>query len=290
MTKALSKADRDAFIHRADHLLGEDILTDEETSAASMSRLSKTLRQEGYARFPIARFLAETARRKGVELSAMLAAECTDEPPKTIFAFLVKLCDSADWEIREYAGESLANFLKHHFGTFEDALLGLRKSPSENIRRGVVLAMKYLGKHRGVVKPAKLLSVLGAYMDDPSPYVRKNLGPFAIGDAMLLYYPAETLTFLKRHAKSRSEISRWNVGSAFTTSVGSKLGEDAMPILKRLSRDSDIMVRDESARALLNIVTRGTSTQAEAKAHLRELLRDNLLSKRVENRLKEAIE
>lgn len=288
MKRALPMRNRvDSFLDPVSKITGVNILHDNEVRAGLMLKAFKEMRKLGYVTFDVAQLLLQkSSGTKGLELGSMILAEAADAPPTQAFKLLLTLCDHSNWEVREYAGESLGTFLIRHFKRFESKLISLHKARSENVRRGIVLAIKYLGKHRGAVPPESLLNVLGHYMDDTSGYVKRNLGPFAIGDALLLYYPIETLAFLNRFSKAKLPQARWNVASAFTTSVGAKSGPKALSLLYELGQDLDRNVRETAAKALLNVAQRNPSRKASILQRLRQMAERELFGTRTANRIK----
>jgi 3-methyladenine DNA glycosylase AlkD len=84
-------------------------------------------------------------------------------------------------------------------------------------------------------------------------YVRKNLGPFAIGDGLLRCYPDLTLEHLARWAGSDDARVRWNVAMAFSTAEGARHVDAALPILERLAEDDRRFVWRAVANAMRNL-------------------------------------
>ena len=72
--------------------------------------------------------------------------------------------------------------------------------------------------------------------------MRRNLGPFAIGDQLLRSYPQETLARLEKWAKDPNEVVRWNVAMAFSSATGAKLAEQGLPLLRELEADESKFV------------------------------------------------
>lgn len=262
----MAESHQQPVVVRATEILGTDPRKSDAFSAAELARCAKTLRLEGYSSLQHATDLFRSDTRKAIELGLLILPTQDAGSARSVMSKIIEYCDHEDWEIREYAGEALGELLKHFFNQFAGQLRSLRKTKSDNIRRGVVLGIKYLGKYRGAANPEKCLTILGHYMNDPAPYVQRNLGPFAIGDAMLLYYPEVTLTFLAKHAGTKNPISRWNVAAAFTTAVGAKQGKAGIRILKKLVVDSDARVRRVTTKALNNISNRSTEKEVKKTA------------------------
>lgn len=144
----------------------------------------------------------------------------------------------------------------------------MRDSDSENIRRAIVIGLKYLGKYRELSLSRDILEILALFMDDDSKYVQKNLGPFAIGDAMINYDSIGTLDLLKKYADSDNPNIKWNVASAFSTAAGAKHGDSGFHILTRLIHDSNKSVRQMALTSLKNLYKRNDSKRDEIKKFL----------------------
>jgi hypothetical protein len=212
--------------------------------------------------------LLNTETTNSIELALLILPLDSKENRNEIFDILIKYADHNNWEIREYAGERIGEFLRYNFRDYKKELIRLRDSDSENIRRAVVIGLKYLGKYRELSLSQDILEILALYMDDESKYVKKNLGPFAIGDAMINYDSIRTLDFLKRHADSDNPNVKWNVASAFSTASGAKHSDAGFYTLSRLIRDSNKSVRQMALTSFRNLYKRNASKRDEIKQFL----------------------
>src|SRR5438128_1772808 len=79
-----------------------------------------------------------------------------------------------------------------------------------------------------------LMRILEPLLRDPTPYVRRNLGPFALGDGMLRVDPKATLKYLREWSNDRDQIVRWNTAMAFSSAIGSFHWPAAKGTLERL--------------------------------------------------------
>ncbi len=86
--------------------------------------------------------------------------------------------------------------------------------------------------------------------------MRRNLGPFAIGDQILRSYPEATFARLERWAREPDQNVRWNVASTFTSASGARVAERAFGILAFLSTDTRPFVRRAVQAAVRNILKR----------------------------------
>lgn len=74
---------------------------------------------------------------------------------------------------------------------------------SENVRRAVVVALKYVSKERKPDYIDRIFEIIEVLLLDSSNYVKKNLGPFAISDGLLKYYSDTTLSKIEEWKKNR---------------------------------------------------------------------------------------
>lgn len=123
-------------------------------------------------------------------------------------------------------------------------------SPSANLRRCVVIAVRKAGNLRKNEWAEPLLKLIKPLLTDKTVYVRKNLGPYAIGDGMLRCYPSLTLKYLRQWANSKDEGTLWNVAMSLASYGGNKNWHESMRILTKLAADDRRYVWRAVASAL----------------------------------------
>ncbi len=173
--------------------------------------------------------------------------------PDDVEALWVRLAEHADWQRREDAAWMLSELLVAHFGEVYRPCSEWVLHPSENIRRAVAVGVKRAAKVRHPEWGQSFLDLLDPLLDDRSTYVRKNLGPFAIGDGLLRCYPHLTLQRLAAWADRPDEGTRWNVAMAFSAAEAAKHVEAALPILAELAADDRRYVWRAVASAMRNL-------------------------------------
>jgi hypothetical protein len=82
------------------------------------------------------------------------------------------------------------------------------------------------------------LDLLQPLLADRDPYIKKNLGPYVLGDGLIKSHPDLVLQRLTAWVELPDEVSRWNVAMVFTAQAGAKRGHDAEPILNILATDT----------------------------------------------------
>lgn len=196
-----------------------------------------------------------------IELGLLILPVQDKNSREVCFGKILELADHSNWEVREYAGEALAQLLRYCFNEYMGELIALRSHMSENIRRAVVISMKYLAKYKELDIYDEIIEVLDVYMDDESQYVKKNLGPFAIGDSLINYSPSKTLKYLSSKSNSENINVKWNVASVFSTATSAKYADLGIPILEKLSLDKSTLVSRTALKSLDSLFKRRPDLQ-----------------------------
>jgi len=170
--------------------------------------------------------------------------------------WLKKLADDKHWVVREDAHNVWGRLLGEHLKKIKPILQSWTGSSSANLRRCVVIAVRKAGnmKKEDLAKP--LVSLLEPLLSDKTPYVRKNLGPFAIGDGLLRCYPGMTMKYLHKWASRKDEGTLWNVAMAFASYGGNKNWQEGVTILNALATDERRYVWRAVASAMLYLARR----------------------------------
>jgi 3-methyladenine DNA glycosylase AlkC len=101
-----------------------------------------------------------------------------------------------------------------------------------------------------------LVSLVEPLLSDKTPYVRKNLGSFAIGDGLLRCYPSTAMKYLHKWAERKDEGTLWNVAMAFASYGGKKNWQEGVKILSALATDERRYVWRAVASAMLYLARR----------------------------------
>lgn len=186
----------------------------------------------------------------GRQVACLLLAHHYERDQAGVLRAARALADDAHWEVREAAASLLGTLLDRHFERVRGFCESLRSSRSENLRRAVVVAVKYAARRDRPDRATALLDLLAPLLRDSNPYVRRSLGPFAIGDALLRIDPKTTLAWLREWSHDRDLMVRWNVAMAFSTAIGSFHWPAARTILERLAIGPEPIVRMAVAKAV----------------------------------------
>jgi len=219
-----------------------------------------------------ARWLAAQPGPAAKELAALLLARTYPLHAGEAQETLRRLADDANWEVREWAGSAAGEVLARHFDGFYPVLQRWAADPSQFVRRAVCIAAIGAAGRRRPQRCLPLLDLLEPLAADRAEEVRRNLGPFAVGGALMRAYPEETLARVRRWAASDDEMRRWNAAMVFAAAPAGKHVEAALEILSELARDQRRLVWMAVSSALRNLVRRDPGRVAPA---LRAWLNDD---------------
>ena len=194
--------------------------------------------------------LASSPSPTGRQVACLLLASYYPSDPARVLRTAEQLAEDPHWEVREAAGGLLGSLLDRDFDRLRQRLEVLRNSKSENLRRSVVLAVKYAARRDKPERVPELLALIHPVLRDQEAYVRRNLGPYTIGDALLRVDPKETLRSLREWSRDRDPMVRWNVAMAFSSAIGSFHWPAAKSILERLAKGPEPLVRSAVAKAM----------------------------------------
>lgn len=203
--------------------------------------------------FQVARKLCLFDDPTAQEIGAFLLAESYSGAQSEVCTILRKLSDNPNWEVREWVASACGEILIGHFDQFFRDISTWVFDDSPNVRRTALLALMYAGKSRNVDYAAPILDTVETLMTDGNPYVRKNLGPYALGSGLIKYYPDQVLERLHLWVNSKDEQVRWNVAMVFTAAAGAAYAERARPVLETLQSDPSPLVRRATVRAMKNV-------------------------------------
>lgn len=171
-------------------------------------------------------------------LAAMVARYVYAQFPDQVVALLYRLADDANWEVREWAGSAAGFTLGDNFEQFYPTIQTWTKDPSANVRRAVAIATMDAADRKKPERAEPLLALLDPLIGDRDEYVRKNLGPFAIGACLISYYPQPTIARLLHWLETDdSEATRWNLAMVFSAGQAKKQIDLGLHILTALAAD-----------------------------------------------------
>jgi hypothetical protein len=184
-----------------------------------------------------------TARRIGISLVPH------GWPHGQIESLIKKSANDEDWQVRETAAGVFAKLLEIDFKHFSKLFEGWVASESENVKRAIALAVKYDSQSQEESKWKTYYKLINPLMAEDSEYIRKNLGPFAIGDGLLIRFPEQTLKACEKWAQSKNENVKWNTAMIFTAAAAKKHAKIGKKILSKLQCDEIEFVAKAAQKA-----------------------------------------
>jgi hypothetical protein len=200
--------------------------------------------------------LLQHPRRVDKELAAVILRPLIASHRADVERAVNRLARDDDWEVREAAASLLGDALERAFDEYLRPAQAWMATGEPRLRRAVVVAAKYAARSRHPDRAEPLLDLIEPALAERDEYVRRNLGPFAIGDQLLRSYPDATFARLERWAREPDEIVRWNVASTFTSASGARVAERGFGILAFLATDTRPLVARAVSAAVRNIVRR----------------------------------
>ena len=193
---------------------------------------------------------SEGAQEVGLVLLGPIFAHNPTEVTDTI----LKLADSENWEVREWAASALRRVISGHFSAIIPTVQAWTVHASPNIRRAAAVGCGSAAGSCGEEESRLLLEALTPLLEDDDPYVRKNLGAFAIGDSFLKAQPALVAEWLGR--ASSHPRAQWNVAMALSSAEAAKHFDLLRELLWKVAADDRTVVRRGVYRAVLNLAKR----------------------------------
>jgi 3-methyladenine DNA glycosylase AlkD len=200
--------------------------------------------------------LANSGNITGEEIGSILMAEQYSYNSSEVESTLYRLADSPNWEVREWVASACGIILTNNFADFHPTMLQWTSDKSPNIRRAVAVAVKYATKTRKDEYSEQLIDLLEPILSDTDPYVKKNLGAFAIGDGLLKYFPNQVLNRINVWIENDHEQVRWNIAKIFSSAKGAKYIEYSIQIIYKLREDNRTTVKKAVASTLNSIKKR----------------------------------
>lgn len=195
------------------------------------------------------------ARRLACHLIRLFHGKYGKEVPSV----LLILANDPDWRVREEAAWALSRVLEGDF----DRIVAIYKrwslAESDEVQRAIAVAAKRVGQSRRPEFAEGLFDLLEPLMANRSQYVRKNLGPYALGDGLLVYYPEQGFSFLRKCMKSNNQQVRWNIAMSLSSTAGMKNTGEAIEILTELALDNRRYVWRSVASAMRKLALKRPS-------------------------------
>jgi HEAT repeat protein len=186
--------------------------------------------------------LAGSAEPMARSIACILLADLWQQDRQHVLDRAIQLATDPDWEVREWAAGIFGAALDRDFVGEYPTMRALVSHPEPGVRRAIALAAMRAADTDSPQRAQPLIDLLEPLLTDRDDYVRKNLGPFAIGDGLMRAYPDATLDALAAWALRDDEITRWNVAMACGSGAARRHQEHILPILATLANDDRRLV------------------------------------------------
>lgn len=243
-------------LRRGDPLAASDILRKTGTNGwvkreqlAAATAALDALRPPPIVRLDWAQRLLAHPRRVDKGLGALVLLPLTGSHPKDVARAAHRLARDEDWEVREYGATLTGRLLCVAFDAFLPTAREWVRGHEPRLRRAVVVGAKYAARERRPERADALLDLVEPALRDHDEYVRKNLGPFAIGDQFLRSYPDATRARIAKWARDGDPNVRWNAAMAFSAASAARHADLGVPLLEELAHDPSGFVRRAAVSA-----------------------------------------
>ena len=185
------------------------------------------------------------------EVGLVLLGQMFGHNPAEVTGVILRLADSENWEVREWAASALRRVISSHFGEIFPTIRAWAVHGSPNVRRAAAVASGSAAGDCTEDGCRMLLEAMTPLLEDDDPYVRKNMGAFAVGDGFLRAQPALVADWLGR--ASSHPRAQWNMAMALSAAEAAKHFGLLSGLLCGLAADERTVVRRAVYRAVLNL-------------------------------------
>jgi HEAT repeats len=182
-------------------------------------------------------------RRVDKELGALVAAPLAKHHWRELSRMAFRLARDEEPGVRDAGAGLLGRLLTDVFAEVMPLAREWVTGADARLRRAAVVAAKHAARERRQEWADPLFDLIEPALRDADDYVRKSLGPFALGDQFVRSYPEQTIARLRKWMQDEDENVRWNVAMTFSAASGARLAQRAPDILEFLASDERPLVR-----------------------------------------------
>ncbi len=221
--------------------------------------------------WPWTRLSAARPETQAREMACALLDSFWRDHRKEVERLTLNLARDEDEGVRQYAAATMSRIIRANFRMRFRHMLLWSRNHDASVRRQVIIATVGVADPAFPERAKPLLDMLEPHLNDRDPYVRRNLGPFALGQGLLRAYPEATLVRFRQWMRSDDEIVLWNIGIALAAARDLEQWEAAMEVLRELAADPRRFVWGAASAALANLALRRPD---QIKPVLRRWMRD----------------
>ena len=204
--------------------------------------------------WPWTRLCAARPEIEARELACVLLDSFWKDHRMEVERLTLNMARDEDAEVRQYAAGTMSRIIRANFRTRIRFMQAWSKNSDPSVRRQVIIATVGVADPKQPDRSKPLLDLLEPHLKDRDPYVRRNLGPFALGQGLLRAYPEATLVRFKQWLHSDDEVVRWNLAIALAAASVVPQWEASLEILKVLAADPRRFVWGAASAALANLM------------------------------------
>jgi len=164
--------------------------------------------------WPWVRLCAARPEVEARQLACVLLSAYWKDHRKDVERLTLNLARDEDAEVRQYAASTMSRIVRANFRLRLRYLQAWSRHPDPSVRRQVIIATVGVADPDRPERAKHLLNLLEPHLKDRDPYVRRNLGPFALGQGLLRAYPEATVVRFKQWLEEDDEGLRWNLAIA----------------------------------------------------------------------------
>jgi len=177
---------------------------------------------------------------------------------ENLLAKIKQLANSSDWMVREDAATEIKKINDKSFFEYLPVWKEWVEDPNPNIRRAAEVGLLRIKKEFA----AQALALLEPLLYDNNVYVRKNCGPFVLS-SIGYKDPISTFKKLKSWIKISDKCVRWNVAMCLGVRFGQRYPDEALKLLKKLTKDKERLIWRAVASSLVKLIRKHPELKKE---------------------------
>jgi hypothetical protein len=177
------------FIHsRESEFLEKDELHDFHISSGIKSAVTSKLVRDKHLmkeRLQVIQKFVKSKNSAIVEAGIYMIPSVYGSEPHTSENILESASRNDNWEIREFASKTAGNILSIDLDLFSNVIEKWTESGDKRLMRSAALALRRYSYNMPSSNCDRIMEMLDSMMNKNDPYMRRDPGPYTIGDSIL---------------------------------------------------------------------------------------------------------
>ena len=190
------------------------------------------------------------------KLCCALVANCYPKYYDDVLTIMMNLSNDENWGVREEITWAFTELFEKDFKNVYPVFQGWIINESPRVRRAIAVGAQRFGKSRKPQFAEPIFQLIEPLMSDSDEYVRRNLGPFVLGDGLINYYPSVAFEYLEKWATESNEQILWNVAMSFSSTAGFANPHEALQIISKLAQEKSKYVQSAIIKALRRLASK----------------------------------